>query len=106
MSPLALFARRIRPLSWSPVTESNRRPSPYHGDALPTELTGRALSCLSRDWSLPAAFPTSCAPSVQRLLDLMDRADPAPRRSLPYSWRRGDWIGRPPTCHPSPSPPP
>ena len=24
----------------SPVTESNRRPSPYHGDALPTELTG------------------------------------------------------------------
>src|ERR1700761_10203 len=27
---------------WSPVTESNRRPSPYHGDALPTELTGRA----------------------------------------------------------------
>src|ERR1700733_9385195 len=25
---------------WSPVTESNRRPSPYHGDALPTELTG------------------------------------------------------------------
>src|SRR5438132_1395358 len=31
MSPLALLARRIRPLSWSPVTESNRRPSPYHG---------------------------------------------------------------------------
>jgi len=22
----------------SPLTESNRRPSPYHGDALPTEL--------------------------------------------------------------------
>jgi exodeoxyribonuclease V alpha subunit len=22
---------RINPLSWSPVTESNRRPSPYHG---------------------------------------------------------------------------
>src|SRR6266699_6189014 len=31
MSPLALLAWRIRPLSWSPVTESNRRPSPYHG---------------------------------------------------------------------------
>ena len=29
--------------SWSPVTESNRRPSPYHGDALPTELTGPVL---------------------------------------------------------------
>src|SRR4051794_16854916 len=27
---------------WSPFTESNRRPSPYHGDALPTELKGRA----------------------------------------------------------------
>src|SRR3954451_15967165 len=26
---------------WSPLTESNRRPSPYHGDALPTELRGR-----------------------------------------------------------------
>jgi len=23
-----------------PLTESNRRPSPYHGDALPTELRG------------------------------------------------------------------
>src|SRR5690606_12637837 len=31
----------------SPLTESNRRPSPYHGDALPTELRGRAT---------PAAF--------------------------------------------------
>ena len=36
-----------RPLSWSPVTESNRRPSPYHGDALPTELTGPVLTCLT-----------------------------------------------------------
>src|SRR5689334_18818839 len=26
---------RIWPSSWSPLTESNRRPSPYHGDALP-----------------------------------------------------------------------
>src|SRR6202034_4719154 len=32
---------------WSPVTESNRRPSPYHGDALPTELTGPVFSCLT-----------------------------------------------------------
>src|SRR5690606_12058542 len=31
-------------LAWSPFTESNRRPSPYHGDALPTELKGRALA--------------------------------------------------------------
>ncbi len=28
-------------VTWSPLTESNRRPSPYHGDALPTELRGR-----------------------------------------------------------------
>src|SRR4051812_16446938 len=27
----------------SPLTESNRRPSPYHGDALPTELRGRVM---------------------------------------------------------------
>src|SRR3982751_4834784 len=27
----------------SPLTESNRRPSPYHGDALPSELRGPAL---------------------------------------------------------------
>ena len=32
-------------LDLSPVTESNRRPSPYHGDALPTELTGPVFSC-------------------------------------------------------------
>src|SRR5213080_4187405 len=31
---------------WSPLTESNRRPSPYHGDALPTELRGPALPTL------------------------------------------------------------
>ncbi len=30
----------------SPNTESNRRPSPYHGDALPTELLGRAMKTL------------------------------------------------------------
>jgi nitroreductase len=40
MAPKAAHGVRTNPLSWSPVTESNRRPSPYHGDALPTELTG------------------------------------------------------------------
>src|SRR5215207_4548434 len=38
-------ARRTGPaveVFQSPFTESNRRPSPYHGDALPTELKGRA----------------------------------------------------------------
>jgi hypothetical protein len=38
---------RITSLSWSPVTESNRRPSPYHGDALPTELTGPMFTYLT-----------------------------------------------------------
>ena len=28
-------------LLWSPPPESNRRPHPYHGCALPTELGGR-----------------------------------------------------------------
>src|SRR4051812_23675260 len=33
----------------SPLTESNRRPSPYHGDALPTELRGRRTrACADR----------------------------------------------------------
>src|ERR1700722_12660853 len=47
MSPLALRIPPKASLTWSPVTESNRRPSPYHGDALPTELTGRVFNCLT-----------------------------------------------------------
>jgi hypothetical protein len=38
------YARKIV-TTWSPLTESNRRPSPYHGDALPTELRGPVFSC-------------------------------------------------------------
>jgi hypothetical protein len=62
--PVRIF--RIRPLTWSPLTESNRRPSPYHGDALPTELRGQVFifSCptcgfMPRGWNLglcPAVF--------------------------------------------------
>ena len=40
MAPNHFRGVRIISLSWSPFTESNRRPSPYHGDALPTELKG------------------------------------------------------------------
>src|SRR5436309_7458393 len=29
----------------SPLTDSNRRPPPYHGGALPTELRGRGPDC-------------------------------------------------------------
>src|SRR5450631_4663302 len=49
-------------LTWSPVTESNRRPSPYHGDALPTELTGRVFSCLTWASAPPGAPLRSCTP--------------------------------------------
>jgi hypothetical protein len=45
MAPEDVQNVRIIFLSWSPVTESNRRPSPYHGDALPTELTGPVFNC-------------------------------------------------------------
>src|SRR4051794_27621619 len=50
----------------SPLTESNRRPSPYHGDALPTELRGRRT-----DWY------TQYAPARQ-----LTRAS-TPSRTLP-----------------------
>src|SRR3954466_7134400 len=40
----------------SPFTESNRRPSPYHGDALPTELKGR---CREPSETLPDASVTA-----------------------------------------------
>jgi hypothetical protein len=46
----------------SPLTESNRRPSPYHGDALPTELRGRVFSCPSRASAPPGAPLRSCTP--------------------------------------------
>ena len=51
---------RFKPFYLSPLTESNRRPSPYHGDALPTELRGQIFGCLTwgfvpRDRTLGAA---------------------------------------------------
>src|SRR5690349_3619925 len=39
-TPVVAFSKTASELQ-SPLTESNRRPSPYHGDALPTELRGR-----------------------------------------------------------------
>src|SRR4051794_32272963 len=44
----------------SPLTESNRRPSPYHGDALPTELRGRrTYACADRSaYTNPPHRPT------------------------------------------------
>ena len=78
--PVRIF--RILPLTWSPLTESNRRPSPYHGDALPTELRGRVLSCLTWASGRPALHSgrarrstVSSAPGVR---------EPT---LLPESWR-------------------
>src|SRR6202035_834122 len=44
MAPGPVRVVRKNLLTWSPFTESNRRPSPYHGDALPTELKGLAAT--------------------------------------------------------------
>ena len=44
----------------SPLTDSNRRPPPYHGGALPTELRGR-----SRDSRRPARRPVASAHRFQ-----------------------------------------
>src|SRR5436190_4449947 len=37
--------QRRAALLQSPLTDSNRRPPPYHGGALPTELRGRGREC-------------------------------------------------------------
>ena len=52
---LVVRSIRIMSLSWSPVTESNRRPSPYHGDALPTELTGPIFTCPTWGFAISTA---------------------------------------------------
>src|SRR5580704_16051131 len=61
MSPPDLPSRSVRPLTWSPVTESNRRPSPYHGDALPTELTGPVATADGDE--LTVLLPCRCLPA-------------------------------------------
>jgi hypothetical protein len=43
--------RRFAALLQSPLTDSNRRPPPYHGGALPTELRGRAWTVAKYQWS-------------------------------------------------------
>src|SRR3954468_3164022 len=47
----------------SPHTESNRRPSPYHGDALPTELWGRAGQEVTRHGPGPGS--RLCEPAAE-----------------------------------------
>ncbi len=62
-------------MSGSPLTESNRRPSPYHGDALPTELRGRVFSCLTWGCAASGGHYRLRTPVVQRLIDCMTSAE-------------------------------
>jgi hypothetical protein len=76
---------------WSPLTESNRRPSPYHGDALPTELRGQVFSCLTWGFTPPGGHPGRAQRSYN--VDLTQRQRPShpPRalESLPHPCGRG-----------------
>ena len=69
--------------AWSPFTESNRRPSPYHGDALPTELKGRVFSCPPQRYSVKPSrrreVPEPLSTSVS--LPYFGRSDGWPRGS-------------------------
>src|SRR5215211_3470928 len=60
----------------SPFTESNRRPSPYHGDALPTELKGR---CSGAEKTLPSRSRRPADP----LVTLPDDCNSRPVRPRP-----------------------
>ena len=63
--PGTRFCIREMVITWSPLTESNRRPSPYHGDALPTELRGQAFSYLTWGFAPPSGHVRPCTPVVQ-----------------------------------------
>ena len=74
----------------SPLTESNRRPSPYHGDALPTELRGQVFSCLTWDFHATWRSLRPCTAVVQRSYLAPETSHP-PRalESLPHPCGRG-----------------
>src|SRR3954469_24585878 len=64
----------------SPFTESNRRPSPYHGDALPTELKGPARRAVEDCTRRPgtARAPGPGAPAARRQVRTNSRRWVAP----------------------------
>src|SRR5437588_5089588 len=80
----------IGSVAWSPLTESNRRPSPYHGDALPTELRGRGGARLQR-------MNVVCLQGGNELTDacrdmdrhLLERAGPGPVVVVPLASEPG-----------------
>src|ERR1700683_4123971 len=88
MSPPNLSPWRIRLLTWSPVTESNRRPSPYHGDALPTELTGPVATADGDE--LTVLLPCRCLPARSTAPPRPQCPQPPSLRSLPV-WSAGIW---------------
>jgi hypothetical protein len=63
----------------SPNRESNPRPSPYHGDALPTELLGR-IPGLTRE---PGGSPGYTAEGVRQKSKTASTAGPFPGLSSP-----------------------
>jgi hypothetical protein len=68
-------------LTWSPLTESNRRPSPYHGDALPTELRGPVFSCLTWGFVPRGRVFRSCTAVIQRLSNTMSETSKTDART-------------------------
>ena len=58
--------RAHRPAPASPLTDSNRRPLPYHGSALPTELRGRSPSKVSRAGTLRPRRCVACVRPCRR----------------------------------------
>src|SRR4051795_964945 len=75
----------------SPFTESNRRPSPYHGDALPTELKGPAPRSCRRLYLTPSASPRGARREPR---DVLERpCVRAPPRAREWGETRGPSSG-------------
>src|SRR4051794_23673722 len=68
----------------SPLPDSNRRPLPYHGSALPTELRGRYAGALGVLPSPPRGGPVSATRKRHTPAEFLRR-----RRVAPRGARRG-----------------
>src|SRR3712207_4359854 len=78
----------------SPFTESNRRPSPYRGDALPTELKGRGSGAGERLYQVAPrdrrTLPEPCRTTVTAAGDVLERPSRrGPTRAEPGVGGRG-----------------
>ena len=107
-TPLVRIVRKL-PMTWSPVTESNRRPSPYHGhpSALTTSSDLQQLTILAAvSWPEGSGSGWLSSPPIVPTPDgrgATDSATPAPGACCSTAttgcWPRG-------SCGPSWSPPP